>query len=268
MYFCKVTIIQTMRHLQAILIMEFAFMLALSCSRKSYLESSMSATRIDERYEARQLESASGVLPYRMAHINPDSLTGKPWLVLYLQSANGRGTDNIAQFQRQKAIDSIYNYLIEQRMNAIMLVPQCPSDRHWSGNRKHKSYLGPVKELVDLYADSTDTRHMYAFGASMGGGGVWRLLNERPNIFAAALIASGMYLNTDPQRIAQTPLYVTLGGEEDAKPQEDFRAVVEVVRAAGGEVMFDIIPGLNHPQTCEQSFTAERIGWVFGHERR
>ena len=77
-----------------------------------------------------------------------------------------------------------------------------------------------------------------------------------------------MYRNFDPKTVAKTPLYVTLGGAEDAKPLSDFPAIVNVVRNAGGEVMFDIIPGLNHPQTCEQSFTAERIGWVFGHERQ
>lgn len=102
----------------------------------------------------------------------------------------------------------------------------------------------------------------------MGGGGVWRMLNECPNAFAAAFVVSGMYRNFDPKNVAKTPLYVTLGGAEDAKPRADFPAIVEVVRNAGGEVMFDIIPGLNHPQTCEQSFTAERIGWVFGHERQ
>ena len=35
-----------------------------------------------------------------------------------------------------------------------------------------------------------------------------------------------------------------------------------------GEVRYDTIPGLNHPQTCEQSFTAERIGWVMGHSKQ
>ena len=125
-----------------------------------------------------------------------------------------------------------------------------------------------MKELLKLYADSTDRQHTYLFGASMGGGGVWRLLNECPNTFAAAFVASGMYRNFDPKMVAKTPLYVTLGGAEDAKPLSDFPAIVNVVRNAGGEVMFDILPDLNHPQTCEQSFTTERIGWVLGHERQ
>ena len=102
----------------------------------------------------------------------------------------------------------------------------------------------------------------------MSGSGVWRMLNECPNTFAAAFVASGMYRNFDPKMVAKIPLYVTLGGAEDAKPLSDFAAIVNVVRNAGGEVMFDIHPGLNHPQTCEQSFTTERIGCVLGHERQ
>jgi len=226
------------------------------------------AIQIDDIYEARQLKTSGGTLPYRVAHLNPDSLSGKPALVLYLHSANGRGSDNISQFQRQKAIGSIYNYMVAHRMNVIFLVPQCPADHNWPGNRDIPSYIGPVKELLTLYADSTDAQHRYVFGASMGGSGVWRLLNECPNTFAAAFIASGMYRNINPQMSARTPLYVTVGGAEDAKPKEDCRIITEYIRAAGGEIMFDILPGLNHPQTCEQSFTAERIGWVFGHTRQ
>ena len=244
----------------------------LGCSRHSFPAKTMppaaSTTLIDGLYEARLLGTAAAPLPYRVARLNPDSLSGKPALVLYLHSANGRGSDNIAQFQRQKAIDSIYHYMVAHRMNVLFLIPQCPVDHHWSGNRNLPSYLGPVKELLKLYADSTDSHHAYLFGASMGGGGVWRMLNECPNTFAAAFVASGMYQNFDPKNVAKTPLYVTLGGAEDAKPLADFPAIVEVVRNAGGEVIFDIIPGLNHPQTCEQSFTAERIGWVFGHVRQ
>jgi predicted peptidase len=256
------------RHLILLLMVSTIF----GCSRHSFptktTPPAASTTLIDGRYEARLLETAAGPLPYRVAHLNPDSLPGKPALVLYLHSANGRGADNISQFQRQRAIDSICNYMVAHRMNVLFLIPQCPVDHHWSGNRNLPSYLGPVKELLKLYADSTDRQQAYLFGASMGGGGVWRLLNECPNTFAAAFVASGMYRNFDPKNVAKTPLYVTLGGAEDDKPRADFPAIVEVVRAAGGEVMFDIIPGLNHSQTCEQSFTTERIGWVFGHERK
>ena len=214
------------------------------------------------------LETAAGPLPYRVAHFNPDSLLGKPALVLYLHSANGRGADNISQFQRQKAIDSIYSYMVTHRMNVLFLVPQCPADHHWSGNRSLPSYLEPVKELLKLYTDSTDTHHVYVLGASMGGGGTWRLLNELPNTFAAAFVASGTYHDNDPAVLASTPLYCTIGSEEEEWRINNLQSLTNHIQQNGGEVMFDILPGLNHPQTCEQSFTAERIGWVFGHERR
>jgi hypothetical protein len=31
-------------------------------------------------------------------------------------------------------------------------------------------------------------------------------------------------------------------------------------------VRFDILPDLDHGATCEQSFTEERIAWVFSHQ--
>jgi predicted peptidase len=75
--------------------------------------------------------------------------------------------------------------MLDHRMNVLFLIPQCPADHNWAGNRNFPSYLGPVKELLKLYADSTDRQHAYLFGASMGGSGVWRMLNECPNTFAA-----------------------------------------------------------------------------------
>ncbi|MCR5037370.1 MAG: hypothetical protein K6A73_08635 [Bacteroidales bacterium] len=122
-----------------------------SCRRKTYPEvitPTGDTTSIAEVYEARHLQAADGALPYRVARLNPNSSTEKPALVLYLHSANGRGSDNISQFRHQKAIDSIYNYLTKHRMNVMFLVPQCPSDKTWAGNRQYQSYLGPVKELL------------------------------------------------------------------------------------------------------------------------
>ena len=221
-----------------------------------------------ESFEARLLHTAEGDLPYRMGYFNPDGLTGMPALVLYMHSANGRGSDNVSQLQQQKAVDSIYNYLVAHRMHAIFLVPQCPSDKYWAGNQEYPAYINPVKELLQLYADSTEIHHVYVSGASMGGAGTWRLLNELPNTFAAAFVASGTYHDNDPAVLASTPLYCTIGSEEEEWRINNLQSLTNHIKQNGGEVMFDILPGLNHPQTCEQSFTAERIGWVLGHERR
>ena len=34
----------------------------------------------------------------------------------------------------------------------------------------------------------------------------------------------------------------------------------------GADVRIDILPDLDHGATCEQSFTEERIAWVFSHQ--
>lgn len=86
--------------------------------------------------------------------------------------------------------------------------------------------------------------------------------------FAAAFVASGTYHDNDPAVLASTPLYCTIGSKEEEWRINNLQSLTNHIQQNGGEVMFDILPDLNHPQTCEQSFTAERIGWVFGHERR
>jgi len=219
-------------------------------------------------FAARELQTTQGLLPYRIATFNPDGLETKPALILYLHSANGRGNDNTMQLKQQKGVDSIVNYITAQRLHVLMLVPQCPSNRYWPGNREYAEYIQPVKDLLSLYADSTDAKRVFIMGASMGGAGTWRLLGEMPNTFAAALIASGSYRRANTSNIAKTPVWCTIGGAEEAERQQALQTFVEQIRQAGGEVRYDTIPGLNHPQTCEQSFTAERIGWVMGHSKQ
>ena len=119
----------------------------------------------------------------------------------------------------------------------------------------------------DKYVDMLPDYEVDDEGASMGGAGTWRLLGEMPNTFAAALIASGSYRRANTTNIAKAPVWCTIGGAEEAKRMQSLQEFVEQIRQAGGEVRYDTIPGLNHPQTCEQSFTAERIGWVMGHSK-
>ena len=146
-----------------------------------------------------------------------------PWEVNSQAKFTAR-LDGVYEARPLKTSGGALPYRVAHRMIVIFLVPQCPADYHWSGNRNLPSYLGPVKELLKLYADSTDVQHGYVFGASMGGSGVWRLLNEWPNTFAAAFVASGMYRNINPQMAAKTPLYVTVGGAEDDRPEEDIHS--------------------------------------------
>ena len=156
------------------------------------------------------------VVRYRMATIKGKSCNPAA-LVIYLHGGSGRGEDNQAQM-RGHGIGAIYHFLVSNDINALMIVPQCPSECSWSGNEgaDDMPFTPFVKRLIDHYTTQTgiDTTRIYLLGASMGGAGVWHMLNDYPGTFAAALAASGGARGCDRDALLDTPVYSTYGTEE------------------------------------------------------
>ena len=217
-------------------------------------------------FKAMQMDGPDGMLKYREARIDVQT-ADKPALVIYMHGASGRGQDNTREM-RQLGIYSIYDYMAKAGIKGYLVVPQCPEDYYWAGNRECKPYTDNVKHLIKQYIErgNADPSRVYNFGVSMGGGGTWKLLGEMPDTFAAALIASGQYRDMNLKKAAKTPVCLTIGGAEGSRCK-DFQNMAEELKDKGGDVMFDILPGLDHPETCVQSFTDERMAWVFSHKR-
>lgn len=217
-------------------------------------------------FAAKSITTTDGTLPYRVALINAGA-EDKPALVLYMHSANGRGSDNSRQMQQQ-GIYAIYDYMQQHGIKGYLLVPQCPEDHSWSGNRDYEAYTEPVKHLIQLFMTEHDINpsRVYIFGASMGGVGTWRLISEMSGTFSAAMIASGNYWGSDYATVSSTPVYITVGGAEGDTRVGQFQKLYEDLLAMDADARFDILPDLSHGATCEQSFTDDRIAWVFGHQ--
>ena len=218
-------------------------------------------------FAARKIDTEDGPLQYREAFINVQD-GSSPALVIYLHGSSGRGDDNLRQM-RQQGVYAIQDYMKKHGIRGYLLVPQCPSDCRWLGYQGGKPCTGPVKCLVNLYLDKglADRSRVYILGASMGGGGVWKLINDMPGVFAAALVASGDYRGDQFQALSSTPAYMTVGEEEGEERVQDIRRLAKNIGAAGGEVRLVVLPGLDHKETCVQSFSNDGLAWVFKHRR-
>ena len=146
-------------------------------------------------------------LKYREVLTTPQD-TAQPILVIYLHGGSGGGSDNKKQIK-------------------------CPSNASWNGDaprqrqrggrpspgerRPHEpqknceAYNKYVKALADYYVTEfgVDSTRIYVFGSSMGGQGVWYLLADNPNYFAAAMVASGAYRGFNITALAKTPIMCT-----------------------------------------------------------
>lgn len=208
-----------------------------------------------------KLESAGIMMPYRFATLNKGG-SGKPALVIYLHGGSSKGADNERQML-EAGIDSIANYLTEKDDQVIFLVPQCPADKSWGG-----PMLGVLKALIEEFKDGkVNNDRIYILGGSMGGTGTWSMVSAYPGLFAAAMPVAGNPSKCLAENVVQTPVFTVMGTADRIMNIETASDFINELNSLGGTTKFDIEEGWTHEVTCIQSYTADRLDWIFGHTR-
>lgn len=210
----------------------------------------------DFSYENDEFGSVS--LNYRMALINqlPDD---SGLTVIYLHGGSGRGDDNETQMQTE-AVDDIFDYLSRKGLAARLLVPQSPDDCRWEGEM-----IAAVKALADRYSAAGGS--VYVLGGSMGGYGVWNLLEAYPGYFTGAMPVACNTPRVAADRFAATRICSVVGGEDPQRNIAAIRSFFARLAAVDGKgARLDVEDDWNHRETCEWSFTADRLDWLFSVE--
>ena len=202
--------------------------------------------------------------PYRKAVIATGSGQPTPILVVYLHGGPKRGNDNVQQMQEQ-AIFTIAGYLKERNIHAVMLVPQCPDSLTWGVETNEA-----VRQLIEDYKKrgEVDAHRIYLIGGSMGGTGTWLMASAYPCLFAAVMPVAGNPETGDCNRVAKTPVYTVMGSEDKLMTIPRVNDFVERLKEKGGEVIMDVENGWGHMQTCTDSYTPQRLDWIFSHTRQ
>ena len=204
-------------------------------------------------------------LPYQQLACNVKGAK-KPSLVIFLHGGHARGNDNQSQIQLP-AVRDIKDFILTSNIPAYFLVPQCPSGYEWISSRGRPGCKEKVVGLVRKYADEKgiDKDRIYICSVSMGSWASWGIVQEHPELFAAAFIASGAPKGVSAKRFVGIPLYVTVGSRErTADLLADFTSEI---KDAGGTVAFDILSGCSHPEACSKAFTADRLNWIFSQRK-
>lgn len=200
---------------------------------------------------------------YRKCVITNENSTEAPILVVYLHGGSSKGNDNEKQLL-EPGTDSIARYLETHGINAIFLIPQCPTDKSWGGPMNTM-----LKAMIDRYASKgvADANRIYIFGGSMGGTGTWGMLSAYPNFFAAAMPVAANPSKTVVENVATTPAYTVMGTADAIMKVETAASFVEELKALDDDVRMDVEKGWTHETTCIQSYTTTRLEWVFSHRR-
>src|SRR5229473_8475148 len=125
-------------------------------------------------------------MPYRLfVPANYDASQKYP-LILWLHGAAGRGSDNLMQISggNENGTHVWTTPANQAQLPALVLAPQCLEDRFWSEPENNE--ISPQLQMaLDILAVvqkefSIDPDRIYLAGQSMGGLGVWALLQSQP----------------------------------------------------------------------------------------
>lgn len=200
-------------------------------------------------------------IPYRKANIQGSE--GKASLVIYLHGGSSKGNDNETQLN-EPAVQSICSWLSRNNQKTIMIVPQCPKDKSWLG-----TMLPVLKGLLQTFIDRgvADERRVYILGGSMGGTGTWNMLASYPDFFAAAMPVAGNPSGLNAEKVKETPIYTVMGTADVIMKIDNVESFLSEMDLYGAEYQFDIEEGWTHENVCKQSYTDERLQWVFSHTK-
>ncbi len=215
---------------------------------------------------------------YRM-YVPEDYNAEKAYPVLILlHGAGERGDDNTLQMKNMVA--TLFADEESPIHDAIFLCPQCPTDRQWvntpwaDGNYStddvpvSNQIQGVLEMLASVRAShNVDANRIYIMGISMGGFGTWDILVRNPNLFAAAIPICGGGDASKAAAIAHIPIRTFHGDSDTVVPVDGTRAMVEALRAVGGNIEYEELAGYGHNVW---DYAAEKEGlmdWLFAQRK-
>jgi len=113
-----------------------------------------------------------------------------------------------------------------------------------------------------------DRRRIYVTGQSMGGAGVWNVIANRPELFAAAIPCCGSASSDKGSEAIAMPLWNFHGDADRTVPVSVSRDRIAARRKAGGHPLYTEYPGVDH-ESWQWAYTEPAlISWVFAQRRK
>lgn len=198
---------------------------------------------------------------------------GKAALVVVLHGQKSSGSDNMSQL-RSDAMIRIWHYFTSNNINAVLLAPQCSPRRAWdetTAEVKGTTMTQALKALIDDYVagmSNIDRSRIYILGYSdgsqpAGAGGVWRMISDYNDLFAASMIVAADPDQTiDALSVAKTPV-LSVKGETDVHAVAlTLDSFGDQVRDAGGTLKEVVLEARSREEVCREAFSAEYLDWI------
>ncbi|MGI6570778.1 MAG: dockerin type I domain-containing protein [Caldicoprobacterales bacterium] len=178
-------------------------------------------------------------LNYRF--FSPTTEPGEKYpLVIFLHGSGERGSDNDVQILANKGA-VVWALPENQAANpAFVIAPQAPAGNNWNTARVYNSLLSLIDELASTHPIDVD--RIYITGLSLGGNGTWSLIQNNPDLFAAAIPICGRGTPGNVEPIKDLPIWVFHAEDDGTVPVERSREMVDALRAIGSNVLYTEYP--------------------------
>ena len=177
-------------------------------------------------------------LPYRLFVPTGYDANHKYPLVVWLHGNDGRGDDNVKQLTGDNQLGAHFwiSSPVQLKFPTFVFAPQCPSRRNWADpefNQPSKWLKMMMEALAKVEKEfSIDPDRVYLVGQSMGGIGVWSLLQNYRGKWAGAIVISAYDTFTDLPAIAAVPLWVFQGTDDRSVPITMVRPMMAQLKKA------------------------------------
>ena len=161
---------------------------------------------------------------------------GTRWPLLIFLHGSGERGDQLDQVK----VHGPLAYAGKNNFPFLVAAPQAPHETRWSEDG--------LKVMLDeiIARAPVDTDRVYVTGLSMGGEGTWNFACEYPELIAAIVPVCG---RTDPSRahrLRDVPVRAFHGEKDPIVPVFWSRAMVDAVKAAGGDATLTVDPDAGH----------------------
>jgi predicted peptidase len=192
-------------------------------------------------------------------------------LIVWLHGLGEAGDDNELHLRWMENVFHWFDH--ERTYPAFVLAYQCPHDSpNWTSGPAGRATLGNCRAVIDdvIARYPIDVDRIYVAGVSSGGSGTWQMVDDYPELFAAALpMASGGHGGGNLARLVDVPIWSFHVRNDPMSSIEPVRTTVRELRALGGKVWLTEVPGKTH-DCWSMSMAADQfnaVGWLLAQRK-
>jgi predicted peptidase len=212
-------------------------------------------------------------MPYRL-FVPPGYDSSKKYpLIVWFHGGSGRGSNNEAQISNENEKGShVWTTPNNQAIFPVLvLAPQCPHNENWA-NPELNEVAGPLQLAMEILAlvqkdYSIDPDRIYLAGQSMGGLGVWSLLQTYPELWAGAIVVSSYDNFTNLPAITRVPLWMFQSEMDMTVPVDLVRQMVRQIKKAGGSPRYTEYHRIKNEAWDEAFGEAQLVPWLAAQKR-